>query len=121
MRKERKGAAMPIINDNYTITTNNTMLFELADKFGSAEFVKTFTKVYEHFRYHGATRLQWKALKNIFNDVFTEESKDAWRSILTTMQKTCISFPTATAAISFLWNGTIVADHGNYEGWVIEN
>ena len=112
---------MPTINnDNYTITANNVALFELADCFGSAEFVSTFVKVYDRFRYRGATCLQWKALKNIFNDVFTEESKDAWRSILTTMQKTCISFPTATSAISFLWNGTIVADHGDYEGWVIE-
>lgn len=111
---------MPIINDKYTITMNNEMLFDLANRFGSVEFVKTFVKVYDRFRYRGATRLQWKALKNIFNDVFTEENKDAWRSILTTMQKTCISFPTATAAISFLWNGTIVADHGDYEGWVIE-
>ena len=112
---------MPTINnDNYTITANTAMLFELAERYGTDAFAETFTKVYERFRYCGATRLQWKALKNIFNDVFTEENKDAWRSILTTMQKTCISFPTATAAISFLWNGTIVADHGDYEGWVIE-
>lgn len=112
---------MPTINnDNFTITMNNEMLFELAEKFASASFIETFVKVYEHFRYRGASRLQWKALKNIYNDVFTEETKDVWRGILTTMQKTCISFPTATSAISFLWNGTIVADHGDYEGWVIE-
>ena len=111
---------MPIINDNYTINTNTAMLFALAERYGTPSFTETFVKVYDRFRYRGATRLQWKALKNIFNDVFTEESKDAWRSILTTMQKTCISFPTAVSAVSFLWNGTIVADHGDYEGWVIE-
>ena len=111
---------MPIINDNYTITTNNAMLFELADCFGTSSFAETFTTVYERFRYRGATRLQWKALKNIFNDVFTGEDKDAWRSILRLLRKTCITFPAGTAAISFIWNGTIVAYHGNYEGWVIE-
>ena len=112
---------MPIINDNtFTITTNTAMLFKLADCFGTPSFTENFVKVYDRFRAHGATLLQWKALKNIFNDVFTEENKDAWRSILTTMRKTCISFPTAHCAISFLWNGTIIANHSNYEGWVIE-
>ena len=112
---------MPIINDNtFTIATNTAMLFELADCFGTPSFTENFVKVYDRFRANGATRLQWKALKNIFNDVFTEKSKDAWRSILTMMQKTCISFPTATATISFLWNGTVVSDNGDYEGWVIE-
>lgn len=111
---------MPISNTTFTINTNTAMLFALAERYGTPSFTETFVKVYDRFRYRGATRLQWKALKNIFNDVFTEESKDAWRSILTTMQKTCISFPTAVSAVSFLWNGTIVADHGDYEGWVIE-
>ena len=56
----------------------------------------------------------------MFRDVFAEENKDAWRSILRLLRKTCITFPTASEGISFLWNGTIVANHGNYEGWVIE-
>ena len=111
---------MPIINDNYTITTNNAMLFELANRFGSVEFVKTFVKVYDRFRANGATPLQWKALRNIFRDVFSKETKDVWRGILTLMQKTCITFPNGRDAISFLWNGDVVADHGDYEGWVIE-
>lgn len=105
---------MPINKNNIT---NNTLLFELADKFGSAEFVSTFTKVYDKFRYGGASRLQWKALGNIFCDVFTEENKNAWRGIMREMQKTCITFP---SGISFLWNGDMVSDNGDYEGWVIE-
>lgn len=105
---------MPIIN------TNTAMLFELADKFGSAEFVSTFTKVYNRFRAHGATLLQWKALRNMFRDVFSKETKDVWRGILALMQKTCITFPNGRDAISFLWNGDVVADHGDCEGWVIE-
>ena len=117
LRKERKGAAMPIINDNYTITMNNEMLFELANCFGTSDFAETFTKVYERFRYRGATRLQWKALQNIFRDVFSKETKDVWRGILREMQKTCITFP---SGISFLWNGDVVSDNGDYEGWVIE-
>ena len=88
---------MPIIN------TNTAMLFELADCFGTSSFAETFTTVYERFRYRGATRLQWKALKNIFNDVFTGEDKDAWRSILRLLRKTCITFPTASEGISFLF------------------
>ena len=109
---------MPIINDNtFTITANTAMLFELADAFGTSAFAETFTKVYERFRAHGATLLQWKALRNMFRDVFSKETKDVWRGILREMQKTCITFP---SGISFLWNGTIVADHGDYEGWVIE-
>ena len=102
------------------IITNNAMLFELANQFGGNDFAETFVKVYDRFRYRGATRLQWKALRNIFNDVFTDENKDAWKSILRLLRKTCITFPTASEGISFLWNGTIVADHGDYEGWVIE-
>ena len=112
---------MPIINDNtFTIATNTAMLFKLADCFGTPSFTENFVKVYDRFRANGATRLQWKALKNIFNDVFTDENKDAWRNILRLLRKTCITFPAGTAAISFIWNGTIVAYHGNYEGWVIE-
>ena len=102
------------------INNTNAMLFELADAFGTSAFAETFVKVYDRFRAHGATLLQWRALKNIFNDVFTGENKDAWRSILRLLRKTCITFPTANDAVSFLWNGTVVADHGDYEGWVIE-
>ena len=108
---------MPISNTTFTITMNNEMLFDLANRFGSVEFVKTFVKVYDKFRYSGATLLQWKALRNIFRDVFSKETKDVWRGILREMQKTCITFP---SGISFLWNGDVVSDHGDYEGWVIE-
>ena len=102
---------MPFIN------TNNAMLFELANQFGGDDFAETFVKVYDRFRYRGATRLQWKALRNIFRNVFSKETKDVWRRILREMQKTCITFP---SGISFLWNGDVVSDHGDYEGWVIE-
>lgn len=109
---------MPSTTDHtFTIATNTAMLFKLADCFGSVEFVKTFVKVYDKFRYSGATLLQWKALRNIFRDVFSKETKDVWRGILTLMQKTCITFP---SGISFLWNGDVVSDNGDYEGWVIE-
>ena len=110
---------MPIINIT-NINTTNAMLFELAGCFGTDTFAETFVKVYDRFRYRGATLLQWRALKNIFNDVFTGENKDAWRSILRLLRKTCITFPTANDAVSFLWNGTVIAAHGDYEGWVIE-
>ena len=63
---------MPISNTTFTITMNNEMLFDLANRFGSVEFVKTFVKVYDKFRYSGATLLQWKALRNIFRDVFSK-------------------------------------------------
>ena len=56
----------------------------------------------------------------MFRDVFSKETKDVWRGILTLMQKTCITFPNGRDAISFLWNGDVVADNGDYEGWVIE-
>ena len=105
---------MPFIN------TNTAMLFELANQFGTSAFAETFVKVYDRFRAHGATLLQWRVLKNIFNDVFTEENKDAWRDILRLRRKTCITFPIDEGGISFLWNGDMLSDHGNYEGWVIE-
>ena len=109
---------MPIINDNtFTIATNTAMLFALSDSFGTHTFAETFVKVYDRFRANGATPLQWKALRNIFRDVFSKETKDVWRGILREMQKTCITFP---SGISFLWNGDVVSDSGHYEGWVIE-
>ena len=111
---------MPSINITNINNTTNAMLFELADCFDTDTFAETFVKVYDRFRYRGATRLQWRVLRNMFRDVFTDENKDAWRSILRLLRKTCITFPTASEGISFLWNGTIVANHGNYEGWVIE-
>ena len=52
----------------------------------------------------------------MFRDIFSKETKDVWRGILTLMQKTCITFPNGRDAIS----GDVVADHGDYEGWVIE-
>ena len=108
---------MPSININ---NTTNAMLFELADCFGTSAFAEAFVKVYDRFRAHGATLLQWRVLRNMFRDVFAEENKDAWRSILRLLRKTCITFPTANDAVSFLWNGTVVTDHSDYEGWVIE-
>ena len=121
MRKERKGVIMPSItikNDiAFTIATNTELLFALSDSFGTPSFTENFVKVYDRFRANGATPLQWKALRNIFRDVFSKETKDVWRGILREMQKTCITFP---SGISFLWNGDVVSDNGDYEGWVIE-
>ena len=111
---------MPSINITSINNTTNAMLFELANQFGTSAFMETFVKVYDRFRDHGATLLQWRVLRNMFRDVFSKETKDVWRGILTLMQKTCITFPNGRDAISFLWNGDVVADHGDYEGWVIE-
>ena len=112
---------MANINDNtFTIATNTAMLFKLADCFGTPSFTENFVKVYDRFRANGATSLQWKALRNMFRDVFSKETKNVWRGILTLMQKTCITFPNGRDAMSFLWNGDVVADDGDYEGWVIE-
>ena len=111
---------MPSINITSINNTTNAMLFELANQFGTSAFTETFVKVYDRFRDHGATLLQWRVLRNMFRDVFSKETKDVWRGILTLMQKTCITFPNGRDAISFLWNGDVVADHGDYEGWVIE-
>ena len=111
---------MPSINITSINNTTNAMLFELANQFGTSDFMETFVKVYDRFRDHGATLLQWRVLRNMFRDVFSKETKDVWRGILTLMQKTCITFPNGRDAISFLWNGDVVADHGDYEGWVIE-
>ena len=104
----------------FIIATNTAMLFALSDSFGTHTFAETFVKVYDRFRANGATSLQWKVLRNMFRDVFSKETKDVWRGILTLMQKTCITFPNGRDAISFLWNGDVVSDNGDYEGWVIE-
>ena len=88
---------MYINNINITISNNNKWLDKLVDSFNTPSFTETFVKVYDRFRNQGATTLQWKALWNMFRDVF---SKDA---------------------ISFLWNGDVVSDNGDYHEWMIKN
>lgn len=110
---------MYINNINITISNNNKWLDKLVDSFNTPSFTETFVKVYDRFRNQGATTLQWKALRNMFRDVFSKETKYVWRGILTTMQKTCITFPNEKDAISFLWNGDVVSDNGDYHEWII--
>ena len=112
---------MYINNINITISNNNKWLDKLVDSFNTPSFTETFVKVYDRFRYHGATSLQWRALKTVFNEIFNEETEDAWKDILTLMQKTCITFPQYDGgSTSYCWNRKIVHEKYGCEGWIIK-
>lgn len=113
---------MYINNINIIINNNNKWLDKLVDSFDTPFFTETFVKVYDCFRYQGATFPQWRALKTVFNEIFNEETEDTWKSILTLMQKTCITFPQSHGgSTSYCWNRKIIHEKYGCEGWVIKN
>ena len=113
---------MYINNIDITISNNNKWLDKLVDSFNTPFFTETFVKVYDRFRYHGATFLQWRALKTVFNEIFTKEEEEIWKGILTLMQKTCITFPQSDGgSTSYCWNRKIIHKKYGCEGWMIKN